>query len=288
MKAEKKRVGIKAQIRAERERGRRVATAIFLAIILASAALSAYFGYTILNPSTPLNSIEPTLQFKPENPNPKLKAAIVDQLSPTIPNQAFVETATNTLEQAGYTVDYYPGERVTVEFYRNLPTHGYKIIIFRVHSTTGGYPPVAFFTCELYSGSKYVSEQLSDKLYSVAYSYSVAQAYFGILPSFVESSMNGKFQNTIIIMMECEGIKDTKMAEAFIKKGAKVYIGWNGSVSASHTDQTTTCLLQHLVTEGQTISQTVENTAREVQSDEAYNSILKYYPLASGNYAIQG
>ncbi|MCJ7423766.1 hypothetical protein MUP01_05805, partial [Candidatus Bathyarchaeota archaeon] len=65
MKAEKKRVGIKAQIRAEKERDRRVTTAIFLAIVLASAALSAYFGYTILNPSTPLNSIEPTLQFKP-------------------------------------------------------------------------------------------------------------------------------------------------------------------------------------------------------------------------------
>lgn len=283
MKAEEKRAGIKAQIRAEKERGRRVATAIFLAIILASAALSAYFGYTILNPSTPLNSIEPTLQFKPENPNPKLKAAMVDQLSLTAPNETFAQTAAAILTEANYTVDYFSGEKVTVEFYRNLPTYGYKIIIFRVHSTTGGYPVVAFFTCELYSRSKYVSEQLSDKLHSIAYSYSDAQAYFGILPSFVESSMNGKFQNTIIIMMGCEGIKNTKMAEAFVGKGAKAYVGWNGSVSSSHTDQATTQLLKHLVTEGQTISQAVENTAREVGPDEVYKSILKYYPLAWGN-----
>ncbi|MCJ7767042.1 hypothetical protein MUP79_01440 [Candidatus Bathyarchaeota archaeon] len=107
MKAEKKRAGIKAQIRAENERDRRIATAVFLAVILVSAALSAYFGYTILNPSAPADSVEPTLQFKPENPNPELKAAIVDQLSLTFPNQAFVEAAANTLKQAGYTVDYY-------------------------------------------------------------------------------------------------------------------------------------------------------------------------------------
>ena len=63
------------------------------------------------------------------------KAAIVDHLSLTAPNQTFIQTATNTLKQAGYRVDYYSGEKVNVEFYRNLPTHGYGLIILRVHST---------------------------------------------------------------------------------------------------------------------------------------------------------
>ncbi|MCJ7424581.1 hypothetical protein MUP01_09995, partial [Candidatus Bathyarchaeota archaeon] len=174
MKAEKKRVGIKAQIRAERERGRRVATAIFLAIVLASAALSAYFGYTILNPSTPLNSIEPTLQFKPENPNPKLKAAIVDQLSLTMPNQAFMETTANTLKQAGYTVDYYAGEQATVDFFGSLPEHGYGLIVLRVHSTAtqvGAVEgPITFFTSERASQGKYVYEELAGRIRGVAYS----------------------------------------------------------------------------------------------------------------------
>ncbi len=35
---------------------------------------------------------------------------------------------------AGYDVDYYKGEDVTVELYRSLPSFGYKLIVLRVHS----------------------------------------------------------------------------------------------------------------------------------------------------------
>jgi len=285
MKAEKKRVGIKAQVRAENERGRRVATAVFLAIILASAALSAYFGYTVLNPSTPSNSVEPTLQFKPENPNLELKAAVVDQLSLTAPNETFTQTAAAILTQANYTVDYFSGEKVTVEFYRSLPTRGYGLIVLRVHSALfrGCDPPVCFFTSEPYSEGEYVYEQLADRVIQVSFVRLQPPYYFGIVPSFVKSNMHGKFQNTMVIMMGCNGLTYTDMAGAFIENGAKAYIGWNNSVSSSHTDQATTQLLKHLVTEGQTIRQAVENTAREVGPDETYDSILKYYPLAWGN-----
>lgn len=294
MKAEKKRVGTKAQIRAENERGRRVATAIFLAIILASAALSAHFGYTILNPSTSPNSIEPALQFKPEDPNTKLKAAIVDQLSLTFPNQTFVETATNTLEQAGYTVDYYPGERVTVEFYRNLPTHGYKIIILRVHSSAtwvqGTKAPVVLFTSERISQTKYVYEQLNGQLVWVTFSDEEGKKgiiYFGINPLFVTQSVKGSFQNTAIIMMGCEGLNNTLMAKAFVEKGAKVYVSWNQGVSVSHTDTATVSLLQKLVAERQTVKQAVYDTMIEVGLDPAYGSMLGYYPARVGNQTIE-
>jgi hypothetical protein len=74
----KKRFGTKAQIRAEKEKERRIATAIFLTIILSSVAFSAYFGYAILNSSPELSFAGPTSQFKPENATPDLKAAIVD------------------------------------------------------------------------------------------------------------------------------------------------------------------------------------------------------------------
>ena len=230
------------------------------------------------------------MQFKPENP--KLKAAIVDQLSLTAPNETFTQTAAAILTEANYTVDYFSGEKVTVNFLRNLPTGGYTLVILRVHSAQGASntPPLALFTSEPLDSRKYVNEQLTDQLQGVAFiPYRPGdKTYFGIPPKFVTSSMKGTFQNTIVIMMGCEGLSNTKMAEAFVGKGANAYVGWNSSVSSSHTDQATTQLLKHLVTEGQTISQAVENTAREVGPDEAYDSILKYYPLESGNYAIQG
>jgi hypothetical protein len=292
----KKRVGTKAQIGVEKESERRTATAIFLAIILLAAAFSIYFGYTILNSSPSLSFGGPTLQFKPENPNPELKAAIVDQVSLTFPNQTFVQAAADILEKANYTVDYYSSERVGVEFYINLPRYGYGIIVLRVHSSASGEGgtqaqrvevPVVLFTSEPYSNTKYVSEQLAGQVSPVSYDVPNPPYYFAISPSFVTSCMNGKFQNTLVIMMGCEGLTNTKMAEALSERGAKAYISWDGSVSASHTDQATAQLLQHLVTEGQTIRQAVENTIKEVGPDPAYNNTLEYYPFESGSYAIQ-
>jgi len=287
MKSKKKPLGTKAQIRAQKERERKISTAIFTALILIVIMFSAYFGYSLLS--------QP--QSQTENPEPlssQPKAAIVDQLSLTFPNQTFIETATNTLKQAGYSVDYYPGEEVTVEFYRNLPTYGYKIIILRVHSSATGAQgtesPVTLFTSERESQTKYVYEQLTDQLMSVAYSKEEREkgiTYFGISPPFVTQNMKGKFPNTIIIMMGCEGLDNPLMAEALVEKGAKVYISWNQPVSASHTDTATTQLLQHFLIEKLTLKQSVQETFKEIGFDPIYKSLLIYYPLEAGEQTIK-
>jgi hypothetical protein len=223
-----------------------------------------------------------------------LKAAIVDQLSLTFPNQAFIETATNTLKQAGYNVDYYPGEEVTVEFYRNLPTHNYGLIILRVHSTStsaqGSEGPVMLFTSERYSQTKYVYEQLTDQLVWVAFSQDEMKegiTYFGINPLFVTQGIKGSFQNTIVIMMGCEGLDNPLMAQAFVKKGAQVYISWNKPVLGSHTDTATVSLLRKLIIEKQTIKQAVYDTMIDVGLDPAYGSMLGYYPARVGNQTTE-
>jgi len=281
MKAEKKRVGTKAQIRAIKEKERRIVTAVFLALILFIAVISVYFTYTFLN--------------QPQNPSPnptssQLKAAIVDHLSLTFPNQTFIKTATTALKQAGYSVDYFAGEKVTVELYRNLSACGYKIIILRVHSAIAqdGGPPVCFFTSEPYDQSKYVWDQFYERLGKVHYIIADEdQLYFGILPPFLRECMKGKFQNATIIAMGCNGLSHSDMATAFIEKGAKVYISWNAAVSATHTDTATIELLRHLVTEGQTIQQAVNNTMEEVGADPTSGSLLAYYPLEAGEQTIE-
>jgi len=285
MNAKEKRLGTKAQIRAIKKRERRMLPVIFLVFILLIVIFSSYFTYNFLN--------QP--QNQTTNPaSSQLKAAIVDHLSLTLPNQTFIETATNTLKQAGYTVDYYAGEEVTVEFCRNLPTHGYGLIVLRMHSSAAELEgkefvetPVGIFTSESYSQTKYVYEQLTDQLVIASYTMPQPPYYFGIVPKFVTSSMKGTFQNTIIIMMGCEGLNNTKMAEAFIQKGAKAYIGWKGAVSASHTDTATTRLLQHLITDKQTTNQAIDNTMKEVGPDPTHNSILSYYPIVAGDQTIE-
>jgi hypothetical protein len=268
----KKAIGTKAEIRAKKQLERRLASLVFLALLTLAVGSSAYVIYDSLNLSSDLTFSG-------------LRAAIVDHLSLTFPNQTFVEMATKILRQANYTVDYYPGEETTVNFYRNLPTYGYKILILRVHSSAtvwgSSEGPVAFFTSERYDQTRHVSEQLTDQLSKSVYSedeMSKGIVYFGIYPSFVTRSLNGKWRNTTVIMMGCEGLRNTGMAQAFIEKGARAYIGWNRPVTASHTDTATVHLLRQLLAEKRTIRDSLKNTFSEVGSDPQHESLLLCYP----------
>ena len=221
------------------------------------------------------------------------KAAIVDHLSISkeTENPAFFETSRAILKTDGFHVYYYAGGAVTVDFYRNLPSRGFELIILRVHSTGESvheYEPgdfVVFFTSEKYSKTKYIDEQIKRQVAATMFPYD-EQKYFGITPLFVKDGMNGRFNNTVIIMMGCDGLKYTSMAEAFIRKGAKVYIGWNGLVGVTHTDLATTHLLQNLVTEKQTIKQAVMETVNEIGPDPTYESTLSFYPIEAKNYVM--
>jgi len=278
---------MKHKIREEKKREGRIGLAVTVAILIIIISVSGFLINSMLN--------QPSTNQTTSNAS-QPKAAIVDHLSLSMPNQTFTETATNTLKKAGYTVDYYPGEKVTVEFYRNLPTHGYSIIILRVHSTAAlrsgteyVETSVNLFTSELVSSTKYVYDQLTDRLIRAFYlPYSEGDpSYFGITANFVGDGMKGKFKNAVIIMMGCEGLTNPLMAKAFLDKGAKVYIGWNGPVSASHTDATTISLLQHLIIKEQTVYTALEETFLEKGPDPAYKSLLIYYPFEAGDQTIE-
>ena len=214
------------------------------------------------------------------------RAAIVDQLALTQPNQGFVDTATDMLEQAGYAVDYYPGEEVTVEFYRSFPAQPYELIIFRVHSALGreGDQPadwVTLFTADSYRESWYVNEQKTRRLSKVSY-FEDGPPYFGIMPDFIRSSMKGNLEGATVVLMGCDGLATNTIAKALVDKGAKAVVSWNGLVSGDHTDTATETLLRHLVTEGLPLGEAVDKTAAEVGPDPAYASVLRLYPPEGG------
>lgn len=221
----------------------------------------------------------------------QLKAAIIDHLSISQPNQTFYQTSKSILNAAGFSVWYYPGgaHKSDVDFYRDLPKQGFKLIIFRVHSAlhAGGESDfVVFFTSEEYSSGRYFLDEYYDRLVIAQFHVGEEKKYFGISPLFVKDAMNGRFDNTIIIVMGCDGLKYTSMAEAFIGKGAKAYISWNGPVGVTHTDLATTRLLQKLFTERHTIGQAVAMTMNEVGSDPTWGSTLLFYPPEAQNYVV--
>ena len=229
-----------------------------------------------------------------------LRAAIVDQLSSRTPNPSFVETATATLGEAGYTVDYYPGDAATVESYRDLPTHDYDLVILRAHSAipnkdltlpTNVDPAVIervmgkigddvlLFTSEPYDGAAYLDDQKALRLFPVVYGGDpMSDTYFAIASGFVESDMRGQFDGTTIILMGCSSLASEKTAAALVDRGAGAVIGWSDTVSPEHTDAATERLLELLLKDHLPTAEAVEKTMAEVGPDPSYGAVMRSYP----------
>jgi hypothetical protein len=226
------------------------------------------------------------------------KAAIIDQLSSSqlspgsrYPNQTFVETATELLYKRFSVVDYY-SDNATVENYKRLASDSYKLIIWRAHSA-------------LALSSKYIAistSEVNDTRTSIDYSQYTddgqltlcnitgdTKYYFAITPSFIAKVMSGRFEDTVIILMSCNGLArgyDTT-AQAFEEKGAKVFISWDGWINSSKNDDAIALLLRYLIDENNTIEEAILKIPPQ-HSSELGDSTLKYDPVNNevSNYRI--
>ena len=236
----------------------------------------------ILSSCSP-QQVTPTPTTEPEGGRPRYrKAALVDQIALMNPDPEFTEQALAYLNEAGFSADVYEGEEVTVELFRTLPEKGYQLILFRSHSTNvlneaipGG--PVFLFTSEVYDKSKYVKEQLANRIGRAKILYGEnSPLYFAIIAGFVRYEMVGHFDDTLIIIGGCQSLGTPDLAQAFIDRGASAVIGWNDWVDLSHNDQAILHLLRGLTTEKLTLEQAVRKTMNEIGPDPAYDSSLTY------------
>lgn len=234
--------------------------------------------------------IYPMGQPSPDNLG-KPRAAIVDQLYNLQPNEAFVANVTTELEEYGFAVDLNQGDEVTVDFYRELPTHGYKLIVFRAHSgLLGGgdfvIPKTVLFTNEAYSPDRYPTDQAFDRLL-MGGPGSGQPVMFGITAGFVTRSMKGEFDDTVIIIMGCGGIYLEDLAKAFVDKGASAYLAWDASVLLQYVDDATLYLIGQLCSEKVAIKEAVDSTMHVKGLDPEWKAELEYYPSGTGNWTLE-
>ena len=72
--------------------------------------------------------------------------------------------------------------------------------------------------------------------------------------------MRGDFDGATILIMGCDGLRTPTMPDALLRKGADSVIGWNGLVSAPHTDAAMERLVRHLVADGLSPTSAMERT----------------------------
>jgi len=218
------------------------------------------------------------------------KAAIVDQLHKDIPNLQFQNKAQTLLEDAGYQVDLFTTEDITVDFYKKLPTMNYKFIVFRTHSVALGTVEnsASLLTGEIYNIESHIDEQLLGQLKkAVPFSYDhvekvgwealVNQTYFTIGSKAVNEIMQGEFDKSIIILGGCDTLSGRNLADSFLKRGASAVIGWDGLIGFRDNDRTILELLEKILSDGEDISNAVESTKENFVSRTPYSPTLKYF-----------
>ena len=209
--------------------------------------------------------ISPANETAGLNDSGKLKGVIIDQLYAfDQPNQEFVREVTDTLESYGFKVDLYQGDEVTVDLYRKLPEHGYKLIVLRTHSgiiegQVSARQKTSLFTAERYSRTKYVKEQLREEL-AMATVSEESPFYFAIDSKFITNRMEGQFNDTVLIISGGSCLYLHDLAQGFTDRGASACLAWDGAVRLDYLDDATVALIENLCIEGLTIDKAVAQT----------------------------
>jgi hypothetical protein len=221
-------------------------------------------------------------------------AAIIDQLNILEANPVFISEASLLLESYGLKVDVWRGSDITVDFYGKLPSLGYKLIILRVHSGillsmeeegVKPLPTTYLFTAENYTTTRYIAEQLTDKV-SNALMVEDYPLVFAVNTDFLKES-DGMYDNTVVLAMGCESYCYDDMPAAFVEKGASAYIGWSNVVTLEYVDEVMLDLLGNLCSANLTVSEAIDRTMTDHGKDPYFDAFLKYYPPKSGDMTIK-
>jgi hypothetical protein len=206
-------------------------------------------------------------------------------------NPQFTDDVTAFLTSKDIITNTFKDSNITVDLYRQLPTYGYSLIVLRVHAgvlESDPTKPTFLFTEEPYNIYDYWIEQWSGQVQSgkIDPDNPKEDPVFTVGPEFVEGSMEGNFNDSVVILSSCLGLYTNQLANAFLERGAKAFISWDEKVGLAHTDEAAMVLLNSLIEEGMTISEAVEKVMNDIGPDTAYNSVLHYYPQEAGSVKL--
>ena len=244
------------------------------------------------------------------------RAAIIDQLYDDIPSQYFQDKASKYLEDAGYEVEIFTTEQLTVDFYKKIPSMNYELIIFRTHAIGNDGPDnlekekVSLFTGEKYRDDKYISEQLAGQIGKGAPFMNSAidvsaelpemdnsnqtsleiitpweivddsNPYFLIGAKYVDEIMEGMFPNSLIVLGGCSTLSNPTLANSFINRGASSVVGWDNLVGSVNNDNTMLAFLENYLIDEMEIQDAVEDAMTKSSKGVKYEAnFLSVVPI---------
>lgn len=218
------------------------------------------------------------------------KAVIIDQLHDDLPSQFFQNQATEFLTSAGFEVDLFTTQDITVDFYKELPSKNYDFIVIRSHSVASGTTEesASIFTGEIYTESKYIQEQLSGQIGravpfiqsevdEVGFASLTNKTYFVVGSKLVDELMVDSFSGSIIILGGCDTASGKLLASSLLRRGASEVVGWDGLVGSHDNDRGMLALLEMILIDDVSTSMAVEKVMENFTPRSDYSPTLKYY-----------
>jgi hypothetical protein len=211
---------------------------------------------------------------------PPMRAAILDGLAADYPNQTFIESAVEVLARAGFEVDVYGPENITLNFLRELPSRDYGLVVFRVHGGRIRQPIGLFIGGGLFverCGPDSHRDEVESGYLLLGRPFLSNETYCVAPPHYISEKLRGEFRKTIIIAMSCFTGDDNIMASAFFERGAGAYMGFKGEISPGYADAFTITLLRKLYSEKLPIQKAFDQAWRELGSDPQYGGSPALY-----------
>ena len=266
----KRHRGIGAEVAAYKRRVRLASTVVTLVIVVCLLGVACYQWIDSFRGAN--SNVD---RSDDGNSGNSPRAVLVDALYDASPNQLFTASLNRTLRDAGFEFCVYRGQEVTVDFLKRLEG-GFSLVILRVHSALSKYGELFLFTGEPYSSDEYVEEQ-SFRLVKEAYAVESSQPVFAVNWGFVKRLMVGKFNGSLVVAMGCKSTCDSFMIREVIDQGAVGYVGWNGSVLLSHSDEATSRLVEDLYVSKLSLREAVDKVNEKMGPDATEGATLECY-----------
>lgn len=150
--------------------------------------------------------------------------------------EMYMRSIIYSLERAGYIVDYYKDENVTIELFKRLDDEGYDVIYINSHGFIDSQGLFALFVREKLNSENALLYQsdIAENLIGYLEEGDLA-GYLYVTPKFfLRYGNDTRLPGTIIFVDACYSGNNTSLADVFLILGASCFIGWDKAVNVIH------------------------------------------------------
>jgi len=128
-----------------------------------------------------------------------------------------------------FKIDYLKNGDCTTSSLLNITNYG--IVVFDTHGSGGDL----ILTRQNAGSTDFLEKFFFNKLISSEYQLVTMDSgtYYAITSKFIKNTLVGKFSNSVIFNGSCQSTKTDLLANAFISKGAKTYLGFKENVGVT-------------------------------------------------------